>query len=103
MAAQAYDPKIIVEQGFVGARELECGYWLTLTDGPPMASVVAEIRVRSKSGFYDFEAKYLPEEQVDLDVPADVDAGAGQRRSGSWRYGHLKRLAARVSLGSMSS
>jgi D-alanine-D-alanine ligase len=70
--AQAYDPKIIVEQGFVGARELECGVLADLDGGPPMASVVAEIRVRSESGFYDFEAKYLPEEQVDLDVPADV-------------------------------
>jgi D-alanine-D-alanine ligase len=28
--------------------------------------------VHSESGFYDFEAKYLPEEQVDLDVPAQV-------------------------------
>jgi D-alanine-D-alanine ligase len=70
--AQAYDPKIIVEQGFVGARELECGVLADLDGGPPLASVVAEIRVHSKSGFYDFEAKYLPEEQVDLDVPADV-------------------------------
>jgi D-alanine-D-alanine ligase len=70
--AQAYDPKIIVEQGFVGARELECGVLADLDGGPPMASVVAEIRVHSKSGFYDFEAKYLPEEQVDLDVPADI-------------------------------
>jgi D-alanine-D-alanine ligase len=70
--AQAYDPKIIVEQGFVGARELECGVLADLDGGPPLASVVAEIRVHSASGFYDFEAKYLPEEQVDLDVPADV-------------------------------
>jgi D-alanine-D-alanine ligase len=70
--AQAYDPKIIVEQGFVGARELECGVLADLDGGPPQASVVAEIRVHSKSGFYDFEAKYLPEEQVDLDVPADI-------------------------------
>ena len=70
--AQAYDPKIIVEQGFVGARELECGVLDDLDGGPPLASVVAEIRVHSKSGFYDFEAKYLPEEQVDLDVPAQV-------------------------------
>ena len=38
-----------------------------------MASEVAEIRVHSASGFYDFDAKYLPEEQVDLDVPADVE------------------------------
>ena len=70
--AQAYDPKIIVEQGFVGARELECGVLADLDGGPPQASVLAEIRVHSKSGFYDFEAKYLPEEQVDLDVPADI-------------------------------
>jgi D-alanine-D-alanine ligase len=70
--AQAYDPKIIVEQGFVGARELECGVLADLDGGPPLASVVAEIRVHSESGFYDFNAKYLPEEQVDLDVPAEV-------------------------------
>lgn len=70
--AQDYDPKIIVEQGFVGARELECGVLADLDGGPPMASAVAEIRVHNESGFYDFDAKYLPEEQVDLDVPADV-------------------------------
>jgi D-alanine-D-alanine ligase len=70
--AQGYDPKIIVEEGFVGARELECGVLDDLGGGSPMASVVAEIRVHSQSGFYDFEAKYLPEEQVDLDVPAQV-------------------------------
>ncbi len=70
--AHAYDPKIIIEQGFVGARELECGVLDDLGGGSPLASVVAEVRVHSASGFYDFEAKYLPEEQVDLDVPADI-------------------------------
>jgi D-alanine-D-alanine ligase len=73
-AAQVYDPKIIIEQGFVGARELECGVLADLDGGPPLASVVAEIRVHSESGFYDFNAKYLPEEQVDLDVPAGIRA-----------------------------
>ena len=73
LAAQAYDPKVIVEQGFVDARELECGVLASPGYGPPVASEVAEIRVHSPSGFYDFEAKYLPEEQVDLDVPAQVD------------------------------
>jgi D-alanine-D-alanine ligase len=73
--AQAYDPKVIVEQGFVGARELECGVLDDLDGGSPQASVVAEIRVHSESGFYDFKAKYLPEEQVDLDVPAQVQPG----------------------------
>jgi D-alanine-D-alanine ligase len=75
--AQRFDPKILVEKGFVGARELECG----VLDGPdgPQASVVAEIRMHTRSGFYDFEAKYLPEEQVELDVPADLDADLEQR------------------------
>ena len=72
VAAQQFDPKVIVEQGFVGARELECGVLADLDGDRPAASRVAEIRVHSASGFYDFEAKYLPEEQVDLDVPAQV-------------------------------
>jgi D-alanine-D-alanine ligase len=71
--AQRHDPKIIVEQGFVGARELECGVLADLDGGPPQASTVGEVRV-GNGGFYDFEAKYLPDEHVNLDVPADVDA-----------------------------
>jgi D-alanine-D-alanine ligase len=70
--AQRYDPKVIVEEGFVDCRELECGVLEDLHGGPPSASPVAEIRVQTESGFYDFDAKYLPEEQVQLDVPADV-------------------------------
>jgi D-alanine-D-alanine ligase len=72
--AQRFDPKVIVEEGFVGARELECGVLAELDGSRPSASEVAEIRVQSASGFYDFEAKYLPEEQVALDVPADIPA-----------------------------
>jgi D-alanine-D-alanine ligase len=72
--AQRHDPKVIIEQGFVGARELECGVLADLNGGPPRASQVAEIRVGHEGGFYDFEAKYLPDERVSLDVPADVDA-----------------------------
>jgi D-alanine-D-alanine ligase len=72
--AQRHDPKIIVEQGFVGARELECGVLADLDGARPRASEVAEIRVGRDRGFYDFEAKYLPDEQVGLDVPADIDA-----------------------------
>ncbi|MBA8795445.1 D-alanine-D-alanine ligase [Friedmanniella endophytica] len=71
--ARGYDPKVVVEQGFVNARELECGVLQSLDDGSPEVSAVAEIRMHTASGFYDFEAKYLPEEQVDLDVPAELD------------------------------
>jgi len=70
--AQGYDPKVIVEQGFVSARELECGVLGDPAGGQPVASEVAEIRMHNGSGFYDFDAKYLPEEQVELDVPAHV-------------------------------
>jgi D-alanine-D-alanine ligase len=70
--AHRYDPKVIIEEGFENARELECGVLQSL-DGAPQVSKIAEIRMHTQSGFYDFEAKYLPEEQVDLDVPADLD------------------------------
>jgi len=70
--AQRFDPKVVVEEGFVGARELECGVLAELDGSRPSASRVAEIRMQGGSGFYDFEAKYLPEEQVRLDVPADI-------------------------------
>ena len=76
--AQRYDPKVIVEQGFVDARELECGVLGGFGDAEARASEIAEIRVHSASGFYDFEAKYLPEEQVDLDVPAQVEPGIAE-------------------------
>ena len=73
-SARLHDPKVLVEQGIVNARELECGVLGGAGDTPPQASPVAEIKMQSESGFYDFEAKYLPEEQVVLDVPADIPA-----------------------------
>ncbi len=71
--ARRYDPKVIVEQGFVAARELECGVLADPDGGRPWTSDLAEIRMHTESAFYDFEAKYLPEEQVSLDVPAHVE------------------------------
>ena len=85
--AQEFDPKVIIEEGFVDARELECGVLGSLVGELPEASQVAEIRVHTESGFYDFDAKYLPEEQVDLDVPADVDADIAEE---------VRRLAVRT-------
>jgi D-alanine-D-alanine ligase len=34
--------------------------------------VPAEIRIGGEHEFYDFAAKYLPEEHTELDVPADL-------------------------------
>lgn len=69
--AQRYDPKVVIEQGFVGVREIEVAVLENL-DGPPRTSLPGEIRMHTDEAFYDFEAKYLPEEQVTLDVPADL-------------------------------
>jgi D-alanine-D-alanine ligase len=71
--ARRWDPKVVVEASAgEGAREIECGVLESLTDGPD-TSVVAEITVEGDHDFYDFAAKYLPEEHTRLDVPAELD------------------------------
>jgi D-alanine-D-alanine ligase len=77
--AQQHDPKVLVEAFALGAREIECGVLQGLDDGPPEASVVGEIKVGGEHEFYDFAAKYLPEEATELDVPADVDDDVSER------------------------
>ena len=69
--AHRHDPKALVEQAAVGSREIECGV-LEALDGTPETSVPAEIIVGGEHEFYDFAAKYLPEEHTELAVPADI-------------------------------
>ena len=69
--AHDFDPQVIVEQGIMGAREIECAV-LGSTDGPPVASLPGEIDVHTESRFYDFATKYLPDQPVDLVIPADL-------------------------------
>ncbi|MDO5092679.1 MAG: D-alanine--D-alanine ligase family protein [Propionibacteriaceae bacterium] len=73
--AQRHDPKVIFEQGFVQARELEVAV-LGDPDAPEgcRASVLGEIRVREEDGFYDYETKYFDEDGAALDAPADTSA-----------------------------
>lgn len=73
--ARRYDPKIIVEEGFVGAREVECAVLGPVApQTEPRTSLPGEIVVNTAEAFYDFEAKYLPSEgQVDLRIPAELD------------------------------
>ncbi len=70
--AQQFDPKIVVEQGFTGVREIELAV-LGNPDGAPRVSVPGEIKMHDPNAFYDFEAKYLPEQPVTLQVPAELD------------------------------
>ena len=72
--ARRWDPKVIVEASAGdGAREIECGVLQGFHDAEPETSVVAEITVEGGHDFYDFSAKYLPEEHTRLDIPAELD------------------------------
>jgi len=84
--ALVHDPKVLVEVSAEGAREVECGVLETL-DGGVETSMPAEIRITGDHEFYDFEAKYLPEEHTELDVPADLPDDVATR---------LRELAARA-------
>jgi D-alanine-D-alanine ligase len=77
-AAFEHDPKVLVEASAENAREVECGV-LQALDGSAETSVVAELRITGDHEFYDFEAKYLPEEATELDVPADLPAEISAR------------------------
>ncbi|TNM42857.1 D-alanine--D-alanine ligase [Nocardioides albidus] len=86
--ALAHDPKVLVEVSAEGAREVECGVLETL-DGGAETSLPAEIRITGEHEFYDFEAKYLPEENTELDVPAVLPEGVEAR---------MREMAARAFL-----
>jgi D-alanine-D-alanine ligase len=77
--AQRYDPRVIVEQAFGGAREIECAVMGDRNGGAPRTSRPGEIVMHTSDGFYDFEAKYLPDERVTLQVPADLPAETARR------------------------
>ncbi|HET8561490.1 MAG TPA: D-alanine--D-alanine ligase family protein [Marmoricola sp.] len=70
--ASRFDPKVLVEAAAVGAREVEIGVLESMEAGRPETSRIAEIRVGGEHLFYDFEAKYLPEQCTALDIPADL-------------------------------
>jgi D-alanine-D-alanine ligase len=70
--AQRHDPKVLVEAAVRSPREIECGVLGALDGGTPEVSVCAEIVLSDAREFYDFEAKYIAEEDAELTVPADL-------------------------------
>ena len=65
-----HDSKVLIEAAVVG-REIECGVLGGRDGGPTRVSLAGEI-VMTGHEFYDFEAKYLGEEGVTLEVPAHL-------------------------------
>lgn len=78
--ARGHDPKVLVE-AMIPGREIECGVLQGLGDDPPEATPPGEVLYGSDHEFYDFEAKYLDEEHLDLRIPADVPADIAARAS----------------------
>ncbi|MGN0065380.1 MAG: D-alanine--D-alanine ligase family protein [Nocardioides sp.] len=79
--ALRHDAKVLVEVGMVGAREIECGV-LGAPDGGAHASRTGEVRAGGEHTFYDFEAKYLADQQTQIDIPANLpDAVEDELRS----------------------
>ena len=74
--ARRHDPKVVVEAGLVG-RELECGV-LEFEDGP-RASLPAEVMVADGYDFYDFEAKYIDSNEVQIPAALTEDETARLR------------------------
>ena len=71
--ARGHDPRVVLEAAIEG-REIECGVLEDVEGGPPEASVPGEVVVGGGHEFYDFAAKYLPDQGTDLVVPADLPA-----------------------------
>ncbi len=64
-----YDEKVIIEQFIVG-RELECA---VIGNEKPIASFPGEIVMVKDYDFYTYEAKYLDEDAIRIDLPAKID------------------------------
>lgn len=75
--ARLHDPRLVIEAGIEGVREIECAVMVD-AQGVARASRCAEIIVRSGHEFYDFSAKYL-EDAADLVVPADIPEAVESR------------------------
>ncbi|HEY4315520.1 MAG TPA: D-alanine--D-alanine ligase family protein [Actinomycetes bacterium] len=69
--AREHDARVVVEAAITG-REIECGVLEGLDGAAPDASVPGEVVVGGGHEFYDFAAKYLPDEGTELAVPADL-------------------------------
>jgi len=71
--ALEFDHKVLLENGFEGLLEVECGL---LGNEQPQASVVGEIR--SEAEFYDYRSKYIDDTSRPI-IPAPISAVASEK------------------------
>ncbi len=77
--ARLYDPHVIVEQGLTDVHEVECAVLGTPGGGIPQASLPGEVVVHTDTKFYDFATKYLPDQPLSLDIPAQLPTDVIER------------------------
>ena len=73
-SAFGFEDKIIIEQGVVNTREIECA---VLGNRNPSASIVGEIIPHHE--FYSYEAKYLDANGASIVIPANLPADVAER------------------------
>ncbi|WP_231391806.1 D-alanine--D-alanine ligase family protein [Arthrobacter sp. 35W] len=77
--ARSHDLKLVIEAGIVG-REIECAVLQGRGTDAPRTSMPGEIAMADAShDFYDFTAKYVQGDAVNLSCPADIPAEAAER------------------------
>lgn len=72
-----YDSRVMIEKGVDRAREIVCGALGTPLEAA--ASVCGEVKPKGAHEFYDYEAKYLDDNGIDLLVPAPLSAKTARR------------------------
>ncbi|HNW43260.1 MAG TPA: D-alanine--D-alanine ligase family protein [Elusimicrobiales bacterium] len=68
-----FDTAVIIEKGVDRAREIVCGVLGTAEEAK--ASVTGEVVPKGKHEFYDYEAKYLDDNGMELRLPSPLGAG----------------------------
>lgn len=71
----AYDNQVLAEE-FITGREIECAL---LGNNPPVASNPGEIIISKEYEFYTFDAKYVDDKAVKIEVPAVLDESIIER------------------------
>ncbi|MGC5615842.1 D-alanine--D-alanine ligase family protein [Georgenia sp. Z1491] len=77
--ARRHDPKVVVEAGVPG-REIECGVLGGHGTDAPRPSLLGEIVLsEAPAGFYDYDAKYVDTDGLEMSVPADLPGTVADR------------------------
>jgi len=72
-----FDREIIIEKGVNNAREIVCGVLGNWQD--VKASLCGEVRIKGKHEFYDYNAKYLDDNGMELLIPAPISKEVSDR------------------------